>query len=200
MGLQAKFDEALKAGEPVEFLKNEKVAAMIEAGGVYQKSAKTALRRPAPDEVGTTLRTMVKDGDGVREEIADTVGADKVIARNPGAIGADAGGSPIFNEWLIPMDVAVKNYGKAVVDGLGTEFTEHRKAATIKAVELTGEVMEALGVEGDTLKIKVDWSPEPMTAKVGDYLASGGYSISAHDMGGYVPVEQAPAPARKLSA
>ena len=52
--------------------------------------------------------------------------------------------------------------------------------------------MEILGIKGDTLDIKVSWSPEPMKAKLGDFLTDGGYSISAHDMHStYEPVMKA---------
>jgi phage gp29-like protein len=104
-----------------------------------------------------------------------------VIGRNPGSIGFKDG-KEMYNEWPIPIETAIKNYGQEAIDSLTEEISYHKKIAKIKAIELTPEIMKILGVEGDTLKIKVDWSPEPMIAKIGDYITNGGYSVSKHDM------------------
>lgn len=72
-----------------------------------------------------------------------------------------------------------------MIDALGHEFTLHKKKATVKAIMLTPEVMNILGVQGHILDIPVSWSDKPMQAQIGDYLTTGGYSISAHDMSAY---------------
>lgn len=118
----------------------------------------------------------------MRQESTSEVKPGSVIARNDGAIG-EIDGKPVYNEWVIPAETAVKNYGLEVVKGLSnSEFSPHKKQATIQAVELTNEVMDILGQSGDELAIKVSWSDEPMMAKVGDYLSNQGYSISKTDM------------------
>lgn len=157
----------------IDYLQNEQVKNMIENAPQYQKSALTGLRK-------VKFTTYVKDGNSIRIESTPFL-PGVVIARNPGVIG-ELNGQPLYNEWPISIEVAVKNYGQDVVDSLTEEITEHKKKATIKAIELTQEVMHTLGVKGDTLPIKVSWSPDPMLAKIGDYITDSGYSISAHDM------------------
>jgi len=147
------------------------------------------LRLPAPSEVGTELVTYVKSEDGVRVETRATVATDTVIARNPGAIGA-RDGAEVFNEWIIPRATAEKNYGEQVA-ALTQAFAPCKKQATLRALPLTQEILDALGVVGNELAIKVSWSDTPMVAVVGDYLTSEGYSISNHDMIGYEEIPTA---------
>lgn len=168
----------------IEYLKNEEVKALIENAPSYQKSALTALRKPEPSELGQIFNTYVlKDGQ-LRVESTNTISNDVVVARNSSVIG-QLDGKDIYNEWLIPKETAIKNYGEAVVSGLGHTYTEHKKQATLQAVELTPEIMEKLGIVGNVLNIKVSWSTEPMIAHVGDFLTSGGYSVSQNDMKDY---------------
>lgn len=163
----------------MEYLKNAVLAQEIGNAPEFIKSASTMLRIPTSQEVGSDLNTFVKTGAGVRQEAANTISSDCIIARNPQPI-SDA---PLqYNEWIIERPVAIKNYGQEVIDGLSSEFGSYKKINTIKAVELTPEIMNILGVEGDSLNITVSWSPEPMIAKVGDYLTNEGYSISKNDM------------------
>lgn len=171
-------------------MKNEEVSNLINSGEVYQKSAKTDLRLPTPSEIGKEFPTYVKDGDTVRKESSNIVG-NNVIARNSTVLGLDSAGKEIYNEWLVPTDIAIKNYGAEAIGSLSdTEFSSHKKQAKLKAIELTPEIMKTLGVEGDTLNIKVSWSPEPMMAKVGDHITDGGYSVSKHDMKDYEVVSK----------
>lgn len=158
----------------IEYLQNEEVKTLIDNAPSYQKSALTDLKK-------IKFTTYVKDGNSVRIESTPFL-PGVVLARNPGVIGV-LDGKEIYNEWPITIEVATKNYGQEVIDGLGEDFTSHKKKATIKAVELTQEVMDLLAVKGDTLPIKVSWSPDPMLAKIGDFITDGGYSVSAHDMG-----------------
>lgn len=165
----------------IEYLQNEEVKSMINEGETYQKSAKTGLRNPQVSELGNTFNTYVLKDGALRVESTNTVTEDTVMARNPGIIG-QMEGKDVYNEWLIPKATAIKNYSQEIVSNLGDDFIYHKKQATIKAIELTPEVMKKLGVEGDVLNIKVSWSPEPMVAHVGDFLTDSGYSISSHDM------------------
>lgn len=169
----------------VSYLENAEVADRISKAPEYRKSSVTLLRLPAPEEYGTNLETFVKDGDTVRRESVSVLSADQVIARNPGVIGS-RNGEPAYNEWPIPRATAVKNYGTQI-DGLTAAYTPCKKIATVRAVPVTQDILDALGVSGDELPIRVSWSTEPMIAKIGDYLTSGGYSISQHDMTGYEP-------------
>lgn len=130
------------------------------------------------------ITTYVKNGDSVRIESTSTVSATCVIARNLEILG-QVNGKDVCNEWPISLATAVKNYGQDVIDALGHEFTLHKKKATVKAIMLTPEVMNILGVQGHILDIPVSWSDKPMQAQIGDYLTTGGYSISAHDMSAY---------------
>ena len=172
----------------VNFLENKEVKKLLEAAQLYQKFAKTWLRKPQVSELGKELITYVKNGDGFRKESSNTVGAN-IVARNSTVLGKDEEQRDIYNEWLIPVETANKNYGVEVINNLSSEsFTAHKKQATLKAVELTPEVMKSLGLEGNKLEIKVSWSPEPMIAYVGDYLADVGYSISKEDMKDYEEV------------
>lgn len=161
----------------IKYLENSQVASLIQQGKTYQKSALTGLKK-------LKFQTFVKDGDSVRME-SECFLPGCVIARNPGVIGTDKQGNDIYNEWPISIETAVKNYGQEVVDSLTDDFTYHKKKATLQAIELTQEILNILGVQGDTLEISVSWSDQPMLAKIGDYLSSGGYSVSAHDMQGY---------------
>lgn len=165
----------------IEYLKNESFQKhMDENGQEYQKSAETLLRKPKISE--KSLTTYVDDNGSLRKEASSEITPGAVIARNDGVIG-ELDGEPVYNEWVIPAETAVKNYGSEVIDSLSTsEFSAHKKKATIQAVELTSEVMDMLGQSGDELAIKVSWSDEPMMAKVGDYLSNQGYSISKTDM------------------
>lgn len=165
----------------IEYLQNEEVKALIDKAPSYQKSALTGLRNPEPSELGQGFTTYVLKNGELRVEATNTVSEDVVVARNPGVIG-QLDGKDVYNEWLVPKATAVKNYGEGVVSGLTNEFTEHKKQATIKAVELTPEIMDKLGIEGNVLNIKVSWSPDPMVAHVGDYITNGGYSVSSTDM------------------
>ncbi len=158
----------------IEYLQNEEVKNMLDSAPIYQKSALTGLKK-------IKFTTYVKDGLGVRIE-SEPFLPGVVIARNPGVIGVDKDGVDIYNEWPIPIDIASKNYGAEVIDGLTDNITWHKKKATIKAVELTKDIMDLLKAEGDTLYIKVSWSPDPMVAKIGDYITNEGYSVSAIDM------------------
>ena len=165
----------------IEYLQNEEVKALIDNAPSFQKSALTGLRNPQLSEMGQEFITYVLKDGALRVESKNTVSEDVVVARNPGVIG-QIDGKDVYNEWLVPKATAIKNYGDSVVAGLTDEVTYHKKQATIKAVELTSDIMEKLGVKGDVLNIKVSWSPEPMVAHVGDFITNGGYSVSQKDM------------------
>ena len=163
----------------MKYLENSTISALIASAPAYQKTALTLLRLPIPAELGSALETWVKDGEGVRRESINTISPDSIIARNPGAFFRE--GTPVYNEWIIARDIAIKHYGQNVVDGLGATFSEHRKQNLTRMLLIDEQVMDALGVHGDRMEITVDWSDEPMIAQRGDYLTCGGYSVSAHD-------------------
>lgn len=172
--------------DAIRYLDNQALNLHLEQHGkTYRKTAETLLRLPSPDEIGKTLITLVKDGDFIRQESSLSVAPSHILARNPQPICTDSNGNDIFNDWAIEQSTVVKNYGQATVDGLTHQFVGHKKLATVQAIELTGKIMELLGVTGETLLIQVEWSKEPMVAVTGDYLTSGGYSISQHDMRQY---------------
>lgn len=172
----------------IEYLGNPRIKEMIENGTEYKKSEVTFLRKPAKYEIGNRWITYVGDEkypDGYRvESNSASVGADDVIARNGKVLGY-TNGEPVYNEWPIGKPTVVKNYGQEIYDGLTDDFVGHKKKATVKAIEITRDVMNKLGVKGDVLEVKVSWSDKPMIAHLGDYLTSGGYSISKENMKDY---------------
>lgn len=186
----------------VEYLKNKKVQNELKTNaGTYQKKEETMLRLPNVDEINSRFATLVKDSSsptGIRQESVKNIESHEVIARNPQPIGYDAEGKELYNEWLVPSETIRKNYGEDTLRHVMASegFTSHRKQAKILAMPLTTQLIEELteGMSKDTLHIKVDWSDEPMVAKVGDYITSGGYSISAHDMLAYEKIAEAPKP------
>lgn len=148
-------------------------------GHVYRKKEKTLLRLPKQNELDTVFITYVKAGSGVRQESINTITKDKVIARNPTIIG-HKDGKDIYNEWLVDKDVIAKNYGKETLGELTEDFKPFQKTATITAALLTKKLLAIIFplTSGNELPIKVDWSPHPMVAHIGDYLTDAGYSIA----------------------
>lgn len=165
----------------IEYLQNAEVKELIDNAPSYQKSALTGLRNPKENEIGIDFLTYVLKDGALRVESQNTISDEVVVARNPGVIG-QIEGKDVYNEWLVPRATAIKNYGASVVAGLSNDSTEHKKQATIKAIEITPSIMKTLGLEGDILNIKVSWSPEPMVAHVGDFITDSGYSVSSTDM------------------
>lgn len=157
----------------MHYLENKKIKALIDEAPLYQKTDLTGLRR-------MLFATYVSHEGKIRVESAAIL-PGFVIARNPGVIGI-VNGAEVYNEWPITDEVAIKNYGKKVIDSLTDKISWHKKIATVKAIKLTPEILKELGVDGDTLQITVSWSPNPMLAMVGDYLTSESYSISAYDI------------------
>ena len=148
-------------------------------GHVYRKKEKTLLRLPKQNELDTVFITYVKAGSGVRQESINTITKDKVIARNPSVIG-NKDDKDIYNEWLVDKDVIAKNYGKETLGELTEDFKPFQKTATITAALLTKELYGIIApfLSGSALPIKVDWSPHPKEAHIGDYLTDSGYSIA----------------------
>ena len=103
--------------KPIEYLKTEQLNKLIDSGKVYQKTAKTDLRLPQSTEIGKEFLTYVRDGNSIRKEASNIVG-NNVVAINPTVLGLGKDGKAIYNEWLIPTDIAIKNYGAEVIGGL----------------------------------------------------------------------------------
>jgi hypothetical protein len=171
---------------PIDILTNDSFNNfLMDCGLIYQKKQTTALRFPSSEEIGQTLITY-KSVDGVLiEESRTIISEENVIARNLKIIGRESNGDPIYNEWQIPIDVAIENYGIDAYFEISMTFKEFKKIATITAVKLDSSLCEYLGGENDTLYLKVSWSDSPMIAHVGDYLTSGGYSIAKANMEDY---------------
>lgn len=164
----------------IDYMKNKEALEYIQSTGhVYRKKEKTLLRLPKQNELDTVFITYVKSGSGVRQESITTITKDKVIARNPTIIG-HKDGKDIYNEWLVDKDVIAKNYGKETLGELTEDFKPFQKTATITAALLTIELLAIIFplTSGNELPIKVDWSPHPMVAHIGDYLTDAGYSIA----------------------
>lgn len=175
--------------QTTHYLDNAEIQKLFLNAGRYRKSATTLLRLPRPEEVGKTLVTFVKDGDAIRQESESIIKGDDIIARNAEIIGVYQGHESVYNEWPVNEKTIIKNYGEAAHRSLTQEFTAHKKQATLKAIEITQAILDALAVQSDTLTIPVSWSDKPMLAKLGDFITSEGYSISAHDMKSYEPAE-----------
>ncbi len=172
----------------IAYMENQKTAEMIENGQVYRKKEQTLLRKPFFEEIKTTMITYVKSENGIRKESEAIINEDHVIARNNQPI-AQINGNYVYNEWPIHSSVVIKNYGQEVYEKLTSDFVPFHKKATVKAVLLTQDILLQLGVSGNVLEIKVSWSEQPMLAHLGDYLTSGGYSISQEDMKAYELVD-----------
>jgi len=180
----------------MNYLDNLLIRHRFKFAPIYQKKTQTWLRKPQKSELGVIIETYVRDessNSGIRVESVNTITVDKLIARNNEVLAVDAQtGENIYNQWTLTKSVAIQNYGRDAIDGLSSEdFSPHKKIATLKAIELTPDVLKDLGlVDQDALPITVSWSDEPMMAKVGDYLTDGGYSISAHDMKDYEEIDE----------
>lgn len=183
--------------------------------GEYQKSAKTLGRLPSEWELGKEFKTYVKDSNGeIILESTNTITKDIVIARNPEALYSEIvvndmfeHRQTIFNEWLVPKDTWVKNYGRIPeskeafnhFENFSQEFVDEgmvqpssifepmQKIAKIQAIEITEEIYKKLQKILDTdkeglLLLEVEWSKEPMRFGVNDYITNQGYAINAGEM------------------
>jgi hypothetical protein len=177
--------------ESIEYLKNSSILRLLENSEEYQKNAITLIRLIKKEEVGQSFKTYVADENGLRVESTNLFTEDKVVARNQNPIGFN-NNKDIFNEWLIPLDVFIKNYGPEAYKELScNKFTPLKKIAKVKAIEITQKVLDDLNIKEDFIPIKVSWSTEPMIAKLGDYLTNEGYSISKDNMKDYEFLKEA---------
>lgn len=170
----------------MKYLQNKTIKILLDNAPNYRKKSITLLRLPTEDEIGEQFITYVADDKDIRIESKSIITKNKIIARNPNAIGY-VNQEEIYNEWPIDKDTVIKNYGKNVLDQLTFEFQPFQKISTIKAIKLTRKILNELGLN-DILEIDVDWSEEPMIAKIGDYITDQNYSISATDMKDYEKV------------
>lgn len=154
----------------------------------FQKKTTTLLRKPSPQELNTPLKTYVLHEGNLRIESENTITNQTIIACNPQCIGHILN-KEIYNEWLIPQETVISNYGE-ILNQLSETYQPFRKQAFIKAIQLTPTLLQYLTntPHATQLLIQVDWSPTPMIAKLNDYLTDKGYSISAHDMNQYEPL------------
>lgn len=177
---------------PIDYLQYEHVRKLLMVAPVYRKKETTALRLPLESEIGDELMTFKADSTsplGYSQEFKSTITGDVVIARNSRTVLGQINGKPLYNKWLIARDIVEKNYGNDVLSDLGFEFTERQKKSSVRAIEITEELLEIFGIEKDQpLEIKVPWDSQPMTAHQGDFLTDQGYSISAQNMKDYAQV------------
>lgn len=173
-----------------KFMEVEGIATLVKGGIRFQKVKTTLLRLPMSDEIGEEFPTYVKDEtseNGIRIESVATIGESDILARNDQVLSYNED-IPIYNECPIGVDIAIKNYGKDVIDSLTTEFTAHRKQATVTAYEITKEFLDTFNEGKPEFKFSVSWSTEPMVAVIGDWLTTEGYSISQHNIIDYARV------------
>ena len=162
----------------IDFKTLPAVMALFETRGrSYRKKAVTLGRRPRADEIGQSLVSYVADGDapgGVRVETTNTITPGVVVARNPAPIAAG-----VFNEWLVPADTWLKNYGALPT---GEDFEAHKKQALVTAIDIDHQVLAWLGsTDGRSARIKVDWGEGAMNVYLGGLLASQGYGIGPQE-------------------
>ena len=156
-----------------------KKAFKAKTYGVYRKKYATLLRKPLLSEIGTTFDTYIKNN----KESSSVITDNSIIARNETPLENK------YNEWVIPYEDAVKNYGKKEIDSLSFEFTPLYKKETIKAIKLTDLLLKLLNFQ-NTIFIKVPRSDEPMTGRSGDYLTDSGYIISSEFINTYELIEK----------
>lgn len=160
----------------VKYQDNKKIMDLLENNAMeIQKKAVTLGRTPSVNEIGTELVTYVSDGNGgFKEETKNEITDDVVIARNPEAIAPN-----VYNEWLVPKETWKKNYGTDAVE----DMKEYQKLGTIKAIEITPEILKELGsVNGLTAKIDVSWSDDGMEVFKGGVLTDQGYGIAPAEL------------------
>lgn len=179
----------------IKYLDFPEVRNLFQFAETFKKKGFTLLRLPDQGEIGETRSTYVADSTdprGYRLESTYTIKEDTVIARNPEVIGvlppplSDLDEPEVYNEWPITPDVVIKNYGQDVYDSLKPYiWASAQKLATVTALRVTRPLLDIFHIDGDTLPIAVSWSPDPMYAKIGDYITTGGYSIARKNMEDY---------------
>ncbi len=180
--LQRGFTSSLVMKSGVEYLENLAVKCLVESAPSFKKSAVTELRLPTQEELSVenpTIKTFIVDKETkeIKLEQETPVTANKVISRNPNAIG-EINGNKIYNEWPQEIETAIKSYGEEAIDSLSFFFKPYKKVAAVKIVKLDERIMDHLGIAGNILKAKVSWSENPMIAEVGkDFITSSSYTL-----------------------
>lgn len=78
-------------------------------------------------------------------------------------------------------------YG-SILDELTTQFSARTRLVSIKAVQVTEQVLEQLGVQDKYFQLEVDFGDGRMSVKEGDWLTNSGYSIGQQEFSkSYVP-------------
>lgn len=165
-----------KKSKIVKYQNNKKIMNLFKNNAVeiYKKSV-TLGRLPSDNEIDKILITYISDNNGsFKEETRNKITENVVIARNPKPIISN-----IYNEWLVPKDIWKKNYGVDAVK----EFKEYQKLGTIKAIEITSDILNELGsIDGLTAKIEVSWNANGMKVFKGGFLTDQGYAISPKEL------------------
>ena len=128
--------------------------------------------------IDNKLVTYVKNSNGeIIEETRNELSDDVVIARNVDSIGI-IDGIDIYNEWLVPKDTWMKNYGIEVTD----TFKPYKKTLTIKVIEIDNEILNILNSkDGCTAQIAVDWTDDGMTVYKGGVITENGFGIAPEE-------------------
>lgn len=167
----------------IDYLKNQEIQLMFEISGKEIAKKAVTLGSSRVDENSiveeNNLITYVKSEEGeLIEETRNKLNDDVVIARNPEPIG-EKNGKTIYNEWLVPKETWLKNYGENPTE----EFKPYKKKGNIQALEIDQEVLDILGsVDGKTAKIAVDWSDDGMTVYKGGVITDQGYGIAPDEL------------------
>lgn len=175
-----------------DYMHDEHLLKLINQCPEYKKKERTDLRRAKDTEIGEQHVTYVWDKATQRKrpETSNVISPGCVVARNRRPICRDDNGFQVYNEWLIPADTVIKNYGQEVYDGLSDSFPAsdsfpgYAKKTTIKALRIDDKVFEFFEqlecVEKGKIYLKVSWGE--MFVQKGDYLTNQEYAISDNDM------------------
>lgn len=192
--------------EKVKKLIEKEVTKLGKNNVTYRKNTLTLGRLPSDFEISKSFTTYISDGNNnIKEETTNIITNDVVIARNPDSIGTKRIGfitELIYNEWLVPKETWIKNYGRLPnpekkllvsindINVFNDYFEPMKKVATIQAIEITNDIFKQLKQIGlkespklnSYLILPVDWSPNGMKFTIGDFLTNQGYTIDKEEM------------------
>lgn len=178
-----------------------KIQQLLQTSFTFQRSGPVFIRKVNPAEVGTILKTYIKDpitgmpkleGEGI------TLLEGMFILRNPTPLCKIhvIGKEPfVYNEYAT-KDLAymVKTYGQSTMDELTDTFQLKRKKGLFKALKITKELFHefmSLDCVDDKgrIHIAVDFEPFVMYAYLGGWLNNNGYAIGEEEMHYYEAIE-----------
>ncbi len=173
---------------PINYLANSYFQSQLKTAPYYRKKTMSLLRQPLPEELGKLMTTYVKctASSGYRIESQTLIDKNYIMARNDEILGYCSKGRPIFNDYPIPIDTLIKNYGN-ILEFLTLEYRQFQKIAVIKCVELDAVMLQSLThqTQDPQIFLSIPGQTLVMKAVLGDYLSGLGYSISSHNMKNY---------------